>query len=257
MRASNVALIHRALFHKAWKESRARFAVMVLALVWICATIVLMQRTMRAHADEPMSYAEFIWKAIYRGAVRDLFTILVMMLGLGGLLQEQARGTAAFTLALPVPRNRLVATRALVGFVEVAFLSFVPAALLPLLSSILGESYPLNQALLFGVLWAAGGSIMFAATLLLSTFLAGEYTPWIVSTASLVVYLVLAGIRPFSTVPSLNFMDVMNGSRMPGFREAGYAMAGPAPLLPIAAMGLAAIGFIWAAAVATERREFS
>jgi hypothetical protein len=252
-----MTLCDLALCHKAWRESRVRFGIMVVALAWICAAIVILQRTIGARGDESMSYAEFIWKAVYRGAVRDLFTLLVMMLGLGGLLQEQARGTAGFTLALPVSRNRLVATRALVGFGEVAFQSFVPALLLPLLSTFVGESYPLNQAVNFGVLWMAGGTILFAAAFLCSVLLAGEHTPWIVCTASLVAYLVLISVRPLSRLPSLNFLQVMNGSEMPYFREADYKLVGPTPLLPIAVMGLAAGCFIWAAGVATQRREFS
>lgn len=246
-----------ALCRKAWKESRVRFAIMVLALAWICAMIVILQRTTGAGSDESMSYAEFIWKAVYRGAVRDLFTIVVMLLGLGGLLQEQARGTAGFTLALPVSRNRLVAARALIGFVEVTVLSFVPAILLPLLSPLVSKSYPLDQALTFGVLWTGGGAILFGAAFLLSAVLAGEYTPWIVCTALLVAYVVLVSLRPLSLLPSLNFLQAMSGSEMPYFRETDYALVGPVPLLTIAIMWLVAVCFVWAAGAATERREFS
>ncbi|HEY7338858.1 MAG TPA: hypothetical protein VH639_28475 [Bryobacteraceae bacterium] len=252
-----MTLCDLALCQKAWKESRVRFAIMVLALAWICAAIVLLQRIASARSDESMSYAQFIWKAVYRGAVRDLFTILAMLLGLGGLLQEQAKGTAGFTLALPVSRKRMVAARAVVGLAEVAFLSFIPAILLPLLSPLVNESYPLGAALTFGVLWTAGGSILFAATFLLSAVLAGEYTPWIVCTASLVAYMLLVSLWPLSLLPSLNFLQVMNGVGMPWFREAKYALVGPAPILPIAVMGLAAAFFIWAAGAVTESRDFS
>lgn len=245
------------LWFKAWRESRVRFAAMALVLAWACAAVVAMQSTLRAHSDEPLTYYSFVWNAVYKGTVRDMFVILGMMLGLGGLAHERATGTAGFTLALPVTRGRLIITRALVGFLEIAALASVPAVLLPALSGLAGESYPAAQSMRFGLLWAAGGSIPFAATLLLSVLLAGEYSPWVVSIAALTVYMVIIHIAPLSGFPDLDFLRLMNGSGYSWFRATDATLLGPLPWMAIAVMALVAAGFVSAAERLTARRDFS
>ena len=66
-----------------------------------CLFIVMNQQTMRDHAAVPMTYIGYIWKAVYDSFGRDIFLMLSIILGSGGLLQEKAQGTAGFTLALP------------------------------------------------------------------------------------------------------------------------------------------------------------
>src|SRR5579871_2717430 len=95
------------LYYKMWRESWIRFVISAVALLWMCGSVVLLQRQVRAHADEPLSYERYIWSAVYKANVLDLFILLVIVLGLGGVLQERAQGTAGFTLSLPVSRWRL------------------------------------------------------------------------------------------------------------------------------------------------------
>jgi ABC-2 type transport system permease protein len=245
------------LWYKAWRESRVRFAIMVAALVWACGVVILVQQAMRAHADEPTTYVTFIWKAVYKGTVRDLFSILVMMLGLGGLAQERAVGTAGFTLALPVSRAKLVATRAAVGFLEVACLALLPAILLFLLSPFVGESYPLTQGLQFALLWTGGGAILFAATFFLSALLAGEYTAWVICIAGLTVYLIVIHLPPLGNYPELDFLSVMSGAEMSYFRSSDSTLIGPMPWFPLLVMLATAFGFVRGAEVITRQRDFS
>jgi ABC-2 type transport system permease protein len=245
------------LLYKAWCESRVRFGIMAAALVWACGVVILTQHTIRAHADEPMTYVTFLWKAVYKGAVRDLFTILVMMLGLGGLLQERPAGTSGFTLALPVSRRKLMSTRAVVGFLQVVVLAFVPAVLLTLCSPLVGEFYPLSQGLQFGLLWVGGGAILFAVTFFLSALLAGEYTSWILCIVALVLYEVMIHVPPLARFPRLDFLQMMNGSGMAYFRSADSTLIGPIPWLALLVMLLAAVAFVWSAGGVTARRDFS
>src|SRR5258708_33137852 len=115
-RSSSIRLGRSAmLWYKTWRETRTRLLISAMALAWVCCAIILTQHGNRAHADPPISYDAYIWKAVYKGYVRDFFIILVIVLGGGGLLQERAHGTAGFTLALPVSRSRLMGVRAAVG----------------------------------------------------------------------------------------------------------------------------------------------
>jgi hypothetical protein len=107
------------LAYKAWRESRTRFLLSSVSLAWGCSVVVLMQGSLRVELHAQMPYSKYIWSAVYKSnGLRDLYLVLVLTLGLGGLLPERARGTSGFTLALPVSRFRLVATRAMVGLAE-------------------------------------------------------------------------------------------------------------------------------------------
>jgi len=89
------------LWYKAWRETRARIIISALAMAWACAVIVLLQNNTRAHANEPMSYVSYIWNAVYKDYVKNLFIILTIVLGGGGLLQERAHGHGGFYACAP------------------------------------------------------------------------------------------------------------------------------------------------------------
>jgi ABC-type transport system involved in multi-copper enzyme maturation permease subunit len=246
------------LWYKMWRESRIRFAMSAAALLWMCGAVVLMQQRVRSHADEPMSYANYIWSAVYKANVLDLFILLVIVLGLGGMLQERAQGTAGFTLSLPVSRWRLVAVRAAVGLGQVAALSLLPALLIPLLSPFVGEVFSFGLALQLSVLWAVCGMLMFALAFLLSAVLPGAYSPAIASIAGLLSYSALAGLPLVKQHPALDLFQTMHGARLLIFHGASSLLtfAGPLPWLALGGYALVAIGLIFAAGSITVRRDF-
>ncbi len=84
---------------KTWRETRTRFALSAAALAWFCGIFVLMRPEIQYAARRP--FARAIVDAIYAGGVRDIYVLFVVALGLGGLTEEAARGSAPFTLALP------------------------------------------------------------------------------------------------------------------------------------------------------------
>lgn len=77
------------LWYKMWRESRVRFAISAVALLWMCGAVVLLQQQVRAHADEPLSYVRYIWHAVYKANALDLYILLVIVLGLGGVRSEE------------------------------------------------------------------------------------------------------------------------------------------------------------------------
>lgn len=127
-------------WYKAWCETRTVTLLGIAAIAVACIFVVFNQQAMRDHT--PMTYIGFIWKAIYDSFGRDLFLILCIVLGSGGLLQEKAHGTSGFTLALPVSRRHILFTRAFVGYCGVLALSLTPAIVLPLSSHFIGQHYP-------------------------------------------------------------------------------------------------------------------
>ena len=181
------------LWYKTWRESRTRFAITAFTLVGFCLFTVLLfpdHNRMNGRIVLPILrsgiYSEHIYHLIY-GTAKGTFAILTIFLGLGGLLRERRNRTAIFTLSLPVSRSRLIGTQLVVGMLEMAILSLLPALLIPSLSMFVHESYPFAEALHFSMLWFACGSIIFAAAFLMSAILIGEYTAPVVCYIALVL----------------------------------------------------------------------
>ncbi|MDE3211106.1 MAG: hypothetical protein KGM46_10215 [Pseudomonadota bacterium] len=247
------------LWYKMWRESRVRFAISAVALLWMCGAVVLLQQRVRAHADEPLSYARYIWSAVYKANVLDLYVLLVIVLGLGGVLQERAQGTAGFTLSLPVSRWRLIAVRAATGWVQVALLALLPALLIPLLSPFVGEAYPFARALQFSVLWAGGGMAIFALAFFFSAVLSGAYSPAIASVAGLIACSVFAELPLLEGHPAFDLLGTMHGARLSAAHGAASLAAFAAPL-PWPSLGLyaaVALCLVGVAGGITARRDFS
>lgn len=228
------------LAYKAWRESQARFIISAAALAWFCSLFVLVRSGVREAVEKP--YADFVVNNIYTGGLRNLFVVLVLVLGLGGLLQEAARGTAAFTLSLPVRRMRLVAARAAVGLAEVAGLAAMPTLAVWALSPVVHESYSVGEALRYSAQWAACGAVLFAATFLLSVLLSGPYAALATSIASLFGYALLFNTQAARQFPSLNVFHIMSASH--------------ATMLTLCAALLAAVVIVAGAAYITEQQDF-
>lgn len=244
------------LWHKAWRESQARFLLSAVAISGLCIGFVVFHREGAAGiSDEPLSYVEYIWGIVYRGYLRELFVFFSLMLGFCGLLRERDRGTAGFTLALPVSRLRLVSVRAAVGLSEVAGLSLLPGLVIPSLSSLVGQSYPWSQALQFALLWTSGGAFFFVIGFLASTVFFGEFTVPVAGFLGLVLYSVIADL-PFLEQYSLDIHDIMSGKGMPYFQEHGALLVGPLPWMALAVIVLIPLGLIGLAYRITEYRDF-
>lgn len=247
------------LWYKMWRESRTRFVISAAALLWLCGVVVLLQRQVRTHAGEPLSYAQYIWNAVYKANALDLYILLVIVLGLGGVLQERAQGTAGFTLSLPVGRWRLTGARAVMGLLQVAVLALLPALMIPLLSPFVGEAYPFAYALQFSLLWAGCGMVVYALAFFFSIILPGSYSPAIASVAALSIYSVLADLPVLERHPALDLIDTMHGARLSTFHGEGSlaALVTPLPWMALGLYALVTLGLVGTAGAITARRDFS
>jgi len=206
------------LLFKAWLESRTRFLLSVAGLAGLSIVFVIFNHDVRAaYTDRDLTYADYIFRAIFKGHLRDIFVVLALMLGMGGLERERAFGTAAFTLALPIGRWRFTAARGLAGVVETAVLALLPAVLTPALSPLVHESYSWAQALQFAGLWTGGGILIFAIGFLASVLFAGEYSAPIAAIALLFGYSFAADL-PGAERYIVDVHDTMNGTGPHGFK---------------------------------------
>src|SRR4029077_3253477 len=147
------------LWNKSWMETRWRFLIGLMLLIFSAAGTVLaypqvikllplvptvdvsteLGRRVREGADLARSYRGYVWSQWLRQSMTNLLTLFAVLLGTGGLLSQVAGGGALFTLSLPATRNRLLGVRAATGLAELLGLAFVPPLLLPVLSPVVGE----------------------------------------------------------------------------------------------------------------------
>jgi ABC-type transport system involved in multi-copper enzyme maturation permease subunit len=243
-------------WYKCWREMRTVILVGIATIAVACLFIVFNQQTLRDHADQPVTYIGFIWKAVYDSFGRDLFVILCIIMGTGGLLQEKAHGTVGFTLALPVSRRHIIFTRAWVGYLGVVAMAFTPAAIVPFTSHYVGQVYPLRQALGYGLLWACCGAVFYSFTLLLAHLTEGEYTATLVAVPALMVYGLMMSIPWLERFPMLNVFSILTGEDLYFFDESKHLLVGPMPWIALLVMLLVSATWILLASRRMQARDF-
>lgn len=249
------------LWYKAWRESRPRFVISAAALAGFCLLVVLFHERIRTASGIPpgmmaQSYSEHIYHFIY-GTAKGLFLLFVLpFLGLGGLLREKARGSVGFTLALPVSRLRVVGAHVGVGLSEVGALALLPALIVPTISPLVHESYPLSQALHFSVLWFVCGTVVFAAAFLLSVVLGGEYSAPV---ACIIVFYLQDLILASEPLARYRLKIVWIAGEFGTMRwDAQHTMllSGPLPWSSLLTITLISTVLLAAAALITQRQDF-
>ncbi len=258
------------LWYKAWVETRFRFLLGALVLVALCVFFVAghpyivgqwaRDRVLHPDWSEPVwlpramqDYPFFIWHFLHGSLYQQVWALFAILLAFGGVAREAEQGVAAFTLGLPVSRGRVERVRAVVGVLEAVALGLLPALVVPLVSRVLGQPYPVAHGLVHGGLLVLGGLVFYGFGAWLSAAVRGEYTPVLVGLC--VVALVYFIVQPYAD-------DVTVAPLAVRLVNVPAVMAGPADLaagLPWAglAMSLAAAGVLLRGAFRrVERQDF-
>jgi len=201
------------LWYRAWCETRARVAIAAVAL--LAATALVWHSDWRV-TGHGLSFASYVWSAAYNDSVKALFVLLAIVLGTGSLRQEQALGTAGFTLALPVRRWRILAVRAGIGLVELFALAAAVAIAVSVLSRAAGDGWPVAQALRYGVQWTACAGLVLACALLASIAIANEYVGWLITFLGFLAYEGAVGVTGLWRYPACDLYRLMSaGADLP------------------------------------------
>jgi ABC-type transport system involved in multi-copper enzyme maturation permease subunit len=126
--------------------------------------------------DKPLPYSVYVWSGFFHYALQGLWVLAAFVLTFGGLARETATGTGLFTLGLPVRRSRLFLLRTAIAWAQSIALGLGAALLIAVVSRFVGESYPLDQAIAFGLLMSFAGLAIVALGMLLSEIFEGEFT---------------------------------------------------------------------------------
>jgi ABC-type transport system involved in multi-copper enzyme maturation permease subunit len=200
------------------------------------------------------SYTQYIHWTIFGGVTRGLLQLSCLLLGLGGLQRDRKQNTLGFTLALPVSRISLVASRAALGLVQVLALSVVPSLVVTAASNLAGQQLPLGYALRFIPLWAAGGVFTFAVSFLASVLFSSEYVSLTVAYVAYMFY--LAGVRhPSLSRFHLHVADFMSGVFPHYLDRTTMLWTGAYALAPIAGFLTAALVLVVLSGLLTTRQD--
>lgn len=187
------------LWYKIWLETRWRFLIGLILLAAVAALIVFTQpemvsappdfkrpdgkvdEEMRVQYELSREYRGYIWVAWWDGTLCQFWTILAIVLATGGLMSERARGTAPFTLSLPISRRRHLAVRAAFGAAQIAALAIIPSLLIPGLSPLIGQSYSPRDTAVHVIALVAGGSVFFFLSFFFSALFADQWRPFLIT----------------------------------------------------------------------------
>lgn len=256
------------LWHKAWRETQGRFVSGLLILTMLAAggvysyvaTSQLLPRidasnispaaeasglagAIRAAIDIQKDFRGFIWYRTFRDNLTQMGVLFAILLGCGGLLSESAKGSALFTLSLPVTRRRLLGIRAGTGLAQCFAIAMVPPLTLPLLAPTVGQHFGLTDALAHGICLFFVGAAFFSLAVYLSTLFADIWRPLLIS---FFIACVLA-IASFAA-PQLSIFSVMNGE--------SYFRSGSLPWAGLLISAVLATALLYSAAESLERRDF-
>lgn len=248
------------LFYKAWLESRSRFFIGLIVIAALCCVFVLFHELFRSRMQTTrgtLPYQDYIYLRVYGGFVRGIFLLVAIVLGLGGLNAERERNTLMFTLALPVRRGYLLATRAMTGLAEVATLALLPALLIPWLSAGAGQVYPAFQSWNFFVLWVVIGWVVFASAFLASCVLENDYSALTAALIAFYIYPLAVARTPFLRPYPLHIHYIMNGTGMPYFDPRTHSFVGPLPWTILGGVSLVSVALIYLASQLSVRMERS
>jgi ABC-2 type transport system permease protein len=209
------------LWYKAWLESRWRFLIAVAGCVALCVQLVL--ATPRSHdANETL----LLLHGVHQG-FSFIWMLAVTLLMMGGLLRENAIGSAAFTLSLPVSRMHLTCVRLAMGLAQGIVLAVTSWAGMLFAAHVAGRMVYISQAGFHIFLLLGGGVVFVALAFLISSLVESAYTAPIVSFGVMIMLLYELSKRRLVPYSPWTFM-----LGFPYFRHQSPILERPLPLAP-------------------------
>ena len=253
------------LWKKTWLETRGRFVTALLILTVLAGSTVfeyvLAQRMMplaesmietdtsplgaaiREAVAVQREFRGFVWYNGFRDNLTSLGVLFAVLLGCGGLLAEAKKGSALFTLSLPVTRKQLLGARVGVGLAQCFAIAIVPPLVIPLLAPAAGQSFSVVDALVHGLCLFFVGALFFSLASFLSTLFGDIWRPLLIA----VFIGCLAAIVQF-VAPEMGLFKVMSGE--------AYFRNGTLPWMGLVTTAVLASALLYSAAETLERRDF-
>jgi ABC-type transport system involved in multi-copper enzyme maturation permease subunit len=253
------------LWHKAWLETRGRFITALLILTVMSGAKVyeyVVTLRMMPLADSVLSgdnsplgaalrdavavqreFRGFIWYNSFRDNLTLMGVIFAVLLGCGGLLAETKKGSALFTLSLPITRKQLLGVRTATGLAQCFAIAMIPPLVIPVLAPSIGQRFSIVDALAHGFCLFFVGALFFSLASFLSTMFADVWRPLLIA----VSLACMAGALQF-VAPEFGLFRVMSGET--------YFRTGALPWMGFLTTAVLASALLYSAAETLDRRDF-
>lgn len=256
------------LWQKAWLETRWRFLSAMLILTVLAGGDVYgylaTQRLLpRINVTSPAPAAEatglagaireaielqkdfrgYVWYQAFRQNLTQMGVFFAVLLGCGGLLSESSKGSALFTLSLPVTRKQLLGARTGTGLAQLFAVAMVPPLAIPLLAPTIGQQFSIVDALAHGLCIFFVAAVFFSLASFLSTLFADIWRPMLIA-----IGIACAVAFASVVVPELSIFRVMSGE--------SYFKTGSLPWAGFLTSAVIATALLYSAAETLERRDF-
>ena len=254
------------LWHKAWLETRWRFIAALLILTVMSGAKVyeyVVAQRMMPMAESVLSDADksplgaairdavavqrefrgFIWYNAFRDNLTQMGVLFAVLLGCGGLLSESKKGSALFTLSLPVTRKQLLGVRTATGLAQCFAIAMIPPLIIPVLAPAIGQQFSVVDALAHGLCLFFVGALFFSLASFLSTMFGDIWRPLLIA-----VFIACGAAIVQFAAPDLGLFRVMSGET--------YFRTGALPWMGFLTTAVLASALLYSAAETLERRDF-
>ena len=253
------------LWQKAWLETRWRFITAMLILTMMSGAKVYeyvvtlramplaesvlsgdtspLGAALREAVEVQREFRGFIWYNTFRDNLTTMGVLFAVLLGCGGLLAEAKKGSALFTLSLPVTRKQLLGARIGTGLAQCFAIAMIPPLAIPLLAPAIGQQFSVVDALAHGLCLFFVGALFFSLASFLSTLFGDIWRPLLIA----MFIACLAAIAQF-VVPQVGLFKVMSGET--------YFRTGALPWMGFLTTAVLASALLYSTAETLERRDF-
>ena len=256
------------LWHKAWLETRWRFISALLMLTMLAAGSVFgyvatrellpsldavppppavqgtgLGKAIQEAIELQKDFRGFIWYQAFRQNLTQWGVFFAILLGCGGLLSESSKGSALFTLSLPVTRRRILGARTGTGLAQWFAISMVAPLSIPILAPSIGEQFSIIDALAHGLCLFFAGAVFFSLASFLSTLFGDIWRPMLI-TFGIACAIAIASF----VAPQLAIFSVMSGE--------SYFRNGTLPWAGFLTSAVLTTALLYSAAETLERRDF-
>jgi ABC-type transport system involved in multi-copper enzyme maturation permease subunit len=169
--------------------------------------------------------------------------LFAVLLGCGGLLSESKKGSALFTLSLPITRKELLGVRTATGLAQCFVIAMIPPLIIPVLAPTIGQQFSVIDALAHGLCLFFVGALFFSLASFLSTMFGDIWRPLLIA-----FFIACGAVILQVFVPELGLFRVMSGET--------YFRTGALPWMGFVTTAVLASALLYSAAETLERRDF-
>ena len=246
------------LWYKVWLDTRWRFLIgLAFGSLAACGVVLFfddarqllqaspmnlpsgnpLEEALREQLEALQTFRGYVWFQWFDQNFALLGSVFAALLGSGAPLSTSGRGLL-FSLALPVSRARWMRTRLSLGLAELFALCLLPALVIVLIAPLVGERFPLVDAVVYAMCAFVAASVLFGVASLLSTVFNDVWRPLLLT--------LLVGLAV--GLAGIGFFDVMSA--------VDYFTGESFPWLGLVACVALTTGLLYAAAANVERRDF-